>query len=155
MDVGSHWYSPASLNSGTFAKELAYFSGAQSVTVTLEAVILDDGTALGPDANNTIPRAQARVDAERLVLAGIAEAWKQGGPTGMSSYVKGLVSSAPPPHGSLAVHSASPASAYSEALSDMETLYAKQFLRSAATNPAVLANFAQQALAKPPLNIHR
>jgi hypothetical protein len=146
----------ASLKSGTFAKELAPFSGQQSITRSLEAVILGDGTALGPDANNTIPRVQARLDAERLVLTGAIQAWNQGSSGEMSNYLQALIASAPPQVGPLAiVQISSPAAAYSAALSDAKTRLAKQFLSGASNNPAAFANFAQIRLSTADLNIHR
>jgi hypothetical protein len=146
----------ASLDSGAFDKELAYFTGQENVTVTLEAVVLSDGTALGPDANNTILRLQAHVDAERTVLSGVTAAWQQGGAPGMTAYLRQLIVASPPPNGPLAVtHSASASAAYSAALSDLQTEFARQYLRTAASNPTIIANFAQQKLTKARLNIHR
>jgi hypothetical protein len=146
----------ASLDNGTFARELNPFSGQQSITITLEAVILADGAALGPDANNTIPRVKARLDAERLVLTGAVQAWNRSGSAEVSNYLQALVASAPPRIGPLAVvRISSPAEAYSAALSDSKTQFAKQFLSGASNNPAAFANFAQTRLSTAVPNIHR
>jgi hypothetical protein len=147
----------AALQSGTLAQEMRPFIGQQSVSVSLEAVILGDGTAFGPDANNTIPRVQARTDAERALLTGAVKAWQQSGAAEMSSYLQALVSSAPPQNGDPAIiHTASPAAAYAMALSDWRTRLAKQFLRMATNDAAGFASFAQQRLATTDYpNIHR
>ncbi|HWB85045.1 MAG TPA: hypothetical protein VG675_12945 [Bryobacteraceae bacterium] len=47
------------------AKVLARFGTQKDVTASLDAVILDDGTLLGPDTRNAGPHVQGKVDAYR------------------------------------------------------------------------------------------
>lgn len=145
------------LESNALTKALAPFQGRQSITVSLEAVIFSDGTALGTDANNTIPRIQARIDAERVLLTELAQAWQQGGVGAMSDYLRGIVAMAPPQNGDLAViHGSSAYTAYTAALSDARTQFARTFLQAATSNPTAFANFVQRTLAtKTYPNVHR
>jgi hypothetical protein len=131
----------ATLDPDVFTKELAPFSGCQSIVTSLEAVILSDGTAYGTDANNTIPRIQARMDAKHLVLTGALQAWQQGGSGSMSGYLNSLIAAAPPENGPLAaIYSPSVSTSYSAALSDSQTQFAKQFLQVAGSNPRAFVN---------------
>ncbi|MBV8846135.1 MAG: hypothetical protein JO307_25285 [Bryobacterales bacterium] len=135
-------------DASAIASELAKFQAQQSVSVSLEAVVLSDGTALGTDANNTIPRVQARLDAQKQVLTGITAAWQQGGAGAVTGYLQGIVVAAPPPHGDMAaVKAPTPSAAYAMGLSDMQRQLASGLLKRASSDPGAVAGFAQRLLA--------
>jgi len=136
-----------SLTPAKLAKELERFQGMLTITPSLEAVILSDGTALGPDANNTIPRVQARLDAEKHVLASISAAWQQGGASALTEYLQGVITAAPLQHGDMAaVKARTPSLAYAMVFSDVEREHATGLLKKASTDPGVVAAFAQRLL---------
>jgi hypothetical protein len=138
----------AKADDAAIAKELAGFQGTQTIAASLEAVILSDGTALGGDANNTIPRVQGRLDAQKQVLAGIAAAWQRGGASALTAYLQGIVASAPSPHGDMAaVQAPTPSAAYAMVLSDVQRQLATGLLKRASSDPGVVAGFAQRLLA--------
>jgi hypothetical protein len=85
----------ATVKAGKLDQELARFVDKQSIVVSLEAIVFDDGTALGPDSNNAIPRLQSRLAAEHSVLTGALNAWQQGGTAAASSYLQQLIDSSP------------------------------------------------------------
>jgi hypothetical protein len=146
------------LTSSALAKAMAPFKNQRAVTASLEAVILRDGTAAGPDANNTIPRIQARLDAERQVLNGVVLALQQGGNEAAVVYLEGVVAAANPvPNGPLAaIQSTSASAAYTLSLSDMLPSFAKQFLQLSAKNPPAFDSYVQSTLAtKTYPSVHR
>jgi hypothetical protein len=147
----------AAMKAGKLDRELAGFGGKQSIVVSLEAIVFDDGTALGPDSNNAIPRLQARLAAERSVLTGAQNAWQLGGTAAATSYLQQLVDAAPASQGRFAIiNSSSSAAAYSLALSDAEVEFAKLYLVMLAKAPSGFYNFASRRLNRDfwP-NIHR
>ncbi len=128
------------------ARELAGFQGAQSIAASLEAVILSDGTALGGDANNTVPRVEARLDAQKQVLAGIVAAWQQGGADALTTYLQGVVAAAPPPQGDMAaVNAPTPSAAYSMVLSDVQRQFAGGLIKKASSDPGGRRRFRAAA----------
>jgi hypothetical protein len=147
----------ANADDPTLARELAGFQGAQNITASLEAVILSDGTALGADANNTIPRVQARLDAQKQVLAGIVASWQQGGAGALTAYLQGMLAVAPPLNGDMAaVKAPTPFAAYSMVLSDVQRQFTGGLIKKASSDPGAVASFAQRLLAtKDYPNVHR
>lgn len=119
----------------------------QTVTISLEAVVLRDGTALGSDGNQTVARIRARLDAEQQLLQGAVQAWDGGGPDAMSTYLQGIISNAVPANGEMAVINAkSPDVAYAMSLSDARSQLAKSLLSAATNNPAAFATSAKRTL---------
>jgi hypothetical protein len=52
---------------------LAYYSGQRTIVITLEAALLADGTAVGPDSGHAVPKWKAYLDAERDVFGLVAK----------------------------------------------------------------------------------
>ncbi|HWB86816.1 MAG TPA: hypothetical protein VG675_21910 [Bryobacteraceae bacterium] len=98
---------PATLSAIRFSV-LSRFSGQRSVTMSLDAAILDDGTLLGPDTRRAGQRIQARVAARHDLAANLLKAIEEG--AGVSELASRLdqIATAPPPdkHGGPAAQAA-------------------------------------------------
>lgn len=80
LGTGVHW------DQQTQAETLELvrlFSKQREIVISLEAVLFSDGTALGPDRNQWIPRWKAYIDAERDVFSGAVIA----GPYALHEYL--------------------------------------------------------------------
>jgi hypothetical protein len=132
-------------------------SGAQSLKVSLETIVLDDGTILGKDENNAAANIQANMDAERELLLGIGSA--AGGPVpgdALAAYLR-PIGSARVPSLIEAANQVSSQAAYQEFYSYHRIQLAQHFLSILETHGAVrVAAVAANALAaQRPVTFHR
>jgi hypothetical protein len=140
---------------GAEANSLKMFPVDSDVEITLEAVVLDDGTALGPDHNQAIPRLRAQVDAKKTLSSDVLEAFRSGGNTAVIDLLTNIVSHRNEIPTSLAAsRMSSPDEAYSAFLSALRNDLAVHYLDMAKFNPTLLLRRANATLSQPSVSVH-
>jgi hypothetical protein len=129
------------------------FTNQAKIAVSLEAVIADNGVALGSDSGNTIQRISSRIDAQREVFSGIIAA----GQNGQSAVITYLQNLADGPRGSLIAASRQPTPdlAYADFFSVQRGDMARTYLGLARQNFGGLMSLAEERMRQPRFVIHR
>ncbi len=132
-------------------KTIKTFSRQVSVTISLDAVVFENGLALGPDSSNSIPNLQAWMDAKREILGAVLAA---GRPTAVTDYLQAL--SGVTSGGALAAsRENSPDLAYAAFLRWHRSHLARSYLALAKSDPDAVMKVAQRYLSTSRPTVHR
>ena len=129
------------------------FSNASSVDVSLEAVMLDDGLALGPDSNHTIPRLRGEADGSKKLASDVLTAFNGGGKQAVVDLLSGIVDG-PFPSASAASRMSSIDDAHVAFAANVRYVRAREWLRLADWNAPLLEKIAYQQAHEPYLPVH-
>ncbi len=128
------------------------FSNASSVDVSLEAVMLDDGLALGPDSNHTIPRLRGEADGSKKLASDVLTALNSGGKQAVVDLLSGIVNG-PFPSALAASRMSSVDDASMAFAANTRYVRAREWLRLAAWNAPLLEKIAFQQAHEPYLPV--
>jgi hypothetical protein len=129
------------------------FSNAGSVDVSLEAVMLDNGLALGPDSNHTIPRLRGEADGSKRLASDVLTAFNGGGKQAVVDLLSGIVDG-PYPSASAASRMSSVDDVYVAFAANTRYARAREWLRLAERNAPLLEKIAFQQAHEPYLPVH-
>jgi hypothetical protein len=123
-------------------KALSIFPKGSTVAIALEAVVLDDGSAIGPDVTYSVAQMQAKANAERTLALEIVAKFNAGGDQAVLDFLNGIVSQKDPNVPNVISASSMPSrdAAYAAFLIVFRNQAAAQYLRLANANPALLMN---------------
>jgi hypothetical protein len=158
VTVVNETVSPTAENPQTsLSNAVKIFPTNGDVIVSLEAVVLDDGIALGPDTTHAVARMNAQVDAEAALSLEIVSAFDSGGDPAMLDLLAGIVSSKDPnaPSALTASRMSSPSDAYDTFLTDFRNHLARHYLGIAKTNPGVLLRLVTTKLNQAHLTVQQ
>jgi hypothetical protein len=129
------------------------FSNASSVDVSLEVVMLDNGLALGPDSNRTIPRLRGEAEGSKKLASDVLTAFNGGGTQAVVDLLSGIVDGAQP-SASAASRMSSVDDAYVASAANTRYVRAREWLRLAERNAPLLEKIAYQQVHEPYLPVH-
>jgi hypothetical protein len=121
--------------------------------MSLAAIVLDDGSVIGPDSHNAAARVKAHLDAEKAIAAGILGLGSAPSQAEVAGYLQGVVKATKPAGASLV----GPAQlVYNQRLSLYERSFARHYLQALARHGvgSVLVLAQARGAANLP-NIHR
>jgi hypothetical protein len=131
------------------------FPSTSEVSISLEAVLLDDGLALGPDSTHAFVRMQAEASADRSLLSDVLTAFNAGGQEAVISLLTGILNGPQAPNSLMASRMSSEADAYAAFSSNFRVQRARSYLGLAKLNPAGLIGIANKNLGETVLSIQR
>jgi hypothetical protein len=130
------------------------FPSHGSVTVSLEAIVLDDGLALGPDSTQAIPRLRAEAEAPKKLASEVLNAFNNGGDQAVIDLMSGIT--AGPYSSSLAASRMSSANdAYAAFVAHSRYMLARVWLAMAKMRGPWLERLATQQANETYLAVHR
>ena len=130
------------------------FPANGSVTVSLEAVVLDDGLVLGPDTNRTIPRMRAEAEVQKELTSEVLNAFNNGGYQAVIDLFSGMKTG---PYTSLSAASAmsSEDDAYAAFVAHARYIQANRWLIMARGRTPMLERLATLQTHQTYLDVHR
>ncbi len=130
------------------------FPSNSVITVSLEAVVLDDGLALGPDSTQAIQLLRAEGDGLTQLASDVLGAFNQGGQQAVVDLLSGIVSG-PYPSSLAAAKMSSADDAYAAFVAHTRYERARAWLSMAKGNTPLLADLANQQANETSLAVHR
>ena len=138
---------------GEVLRAVDMFSKSSSVGVSLEVVLLDDGLALGPDSNHTIPRLRGEADGSKNLASDVLTAFNSGGKQAVVDFLSGIADG-PFPSALAASRMSSVDDASMAFAANTRYVRAREWLRLAAWNAPLLEKMAFQQAHEPYLPVH-
>jgi len=130
------------------------FPSNSSVTVSLEAVVLDDGLALGPDSTQAIQRLRAEADGLKKLASDVLAAFNSGGQQAVVDLLSGIVAG-PFPSSLAAARMSSADDAYAGFVAHTRYERARDWLHLVKGNAPLVENLANRQANETSLAVRR